>query len=61
MTPTNKLRFVERTESRREPNSGSYWVKVRVLQQWWDAEDGDHEDYVRAGGEWRDVPLEGEK
>jgi hypothetical protein len=55
MTPTNRLRFVERTESRREPNSGSYWVKVRVLQQWWAWEK--EPDWP---GEWRDVPLEEE-
>ena len=57
MTPTNKLRFVER-----EVPSGEGFAKtVRVLQQWWDAEEGDHEAYVKAGGEWQDVPLEEEE
>ena len=55
MTPTNRLRFVERTIG--EPNSESYWVKVRVLQQWWEP------DYPGSAwsGEWRDVPLEEEE
>ena len=57
MTPTTKLRFVERLV----PASEHPDKVIRVLQQWWDAEDGDHEDYVKAGGEWRDVPLEVEK
>lgn len=58
MSPTNKLRFVERTESRREPNSGSYWVKVRVLQQWWEPECPESAWPDKCPGEWRDVPLE---
>ena len=60
MIPTNKLRFVERAVL--VQGHGHYLQKVvRVLQQWWDAEDGDHEDYVKASGEWRDVPLEEEE
>ena len=59
MTPTNRLRFVERTESRQGPEGGSYWAKVRILQQWWEPE---YQEF-NAGktGEWRDVPLEVEK
>lgn len=58
MTPTPKLRFVERKDFTDDPANP---VIRCVLQQWWDAEDGDHEDYVKAGGEWRDVPLEKEE
>lgn len=50
MTPTNRLRFVEReVASPRWPN---ILKKVRVLQQWWEEFGG--------RGEWRDVPLEEE-
>ena len=58
MTPTNKLRFVEREiESGRHGNYVAV-VKVRVLQQWWEPE---YQEF-NAGktGEWRDVPLEEE-
>ena len=61
MTPTNKLRFVERQMEVDFPLFGAVAKTVRVLQQWWDAEEGDHEAYVKAGGEWRDVPLEEEE
>ena len=64
MTPTNKLRFVEREVQVPAPKFGpniTKGVKIRKLQQWWDAEEGDHEAYVKAGGGWRDVPLEEEK
>ena len=54
MIQTNKLRFVERTESRQGPDGGSYWAIIRVLQQWWQSVH--HPDE----GEWRDVPLEEE-
>ena len=45
MTPTNKLRFVER----HYPDA-----TIRVLQQWWGYE------IDESIGEWRDVPLEEE-
>ena len=45
MTPTPKLRFVERDLG---------YAKIRVLQQWWE-----HTEW-NAPGEWRDVPLEKE-
>jgi hypothetical protein len=52
MTPTAKLRWVERFQ----PVIGTnYGGTIRVLQQWWDFE-------TFAGeGEWRDVPLETEE
>ena len=46
MTPTNKLRFVEREV----PCGDGYSKTIRVLQQWW--------GYEHSIGEWRDVPLE---
>jgi len=60
MTPTPKLRFVERDsyshngEHFREPH------KVRILQQWWEGEKWNEEFTQILSGEWRDVPLETE-
>jgi hypothetical protein len=66
MTPTPKLRFVELDG----PMMGFYKnidgsettmrQKIRVLQQWWEA---DITDIVagKTQGEWRDVPLEKEQ
>lgn len=65
MTPTNKLRFVERDcyikngEAFREP------FKQRVLQQWWATfrtfSDGyGYQTVELEGGQWRDIPLEEE-
>lgn len=56
MTPTNKLRFVER-----EVPSGEGFAKtVRVLQQWWEDQSTDVHWVNGNPGEWRDVPLEEE-
>ena len=64
MTPTNRLRFVERTITKQTPVPGTAYVlseglEVRILQQWWEPE---YQEY-NAGktGEWRDVPLEEEE
>jgi hypothetical protein len=56
MTPTPKLRFVERiVQFQIEPMSNTTIGKtVRILQQWWD---NDIPGW-KAPGEWRDVPLE---
>jgi hypothetical protein len=64
MTPTPKLRFVERVDgfeqydvkvTERHGTEVCYRPKtVRILQQWW----GIEEDL--SIGEWRDVPLEEE-
>ena len=55
MTPTNKLRFVERLHPHIAHQT------VRVLQQWWEEP---IEVVIRLQrlpkGEWRDVPLEKE-
>lgn len=62
MTPTNKLRFVERDSYSK---NGEHFVmpfKIRVLQQWWSiglAEISKDSSKVN-DGEWRDVPLEKE-
>ena len=48
MTPTNKLRFVEREQR-------------RVLQQWWEGQPIDVHWVNGNPGKWRDVPLEEEK
>ncbi len=57
MTPTPKLRFVERkdfTEDLANPRT------LRILQQWWEDKSTDMY-YPDGNGEWRDVPLEDEK
>ena len=60
MTPTMKLRFVERDiGGRHEPQK-----LIRILQQWWQREDrevwsidGVIEEIIPGRGEWRDIPL----
>ena len=69
MTPTPKLRWVERTFKRNVvDNDGRVLIKDsvvigRILQQWWEASPhtavGTEPFHGR--GEWRDVPLEDEK
>lgn len=57
MTPTNKLRFVERAV----PSTGAnYPIQiVRILQQWWDFEYNIIDTVVeKKSGEWRDVEVE---
>lgn len=53
MTPTAKLRWVERKEnaSISDPVYVHYVRTVRVLQQWWD------KDYDDDFGEWRDIEI----
>ena len=59
MTPTNKLRFVERNDSN-APRT------LKILQQWWENSmtinlgwTGDMPIGL-AKGEWRDIPIEKE-
>jgi hypothetical protein len=73
MTPTNKLRFVEREVSepveQREREQINRVVKKRILQQWWERPSmgtlsmgfGDPIPIGEVHGEWRDVPIEQEK
>ena len=60
MTPTPKLRFVERVVS--APEYGENIGKtVHILQQFWVTTDEPYHEWLRlGGGEWRDVPLEKE-
>ena len=54
MTPTPKLRFVERDDE-------TSWTPktVRILQQWWEPEKNIIDMVAgKTQGEWRDVPLE---
>ena len=66
MTPTPKLRFVERDSYSRNGEHFREPHKVRILQQWWEKSmtinlgwTGDM-PLRKAEGEWRDVPLEKE-
>jgi hypothetical protein len=52
MTPTPRLRFVERFVPVIGTNYGS---TVRVLQQWWQVASTGQ---ITTNGEWRDVPVE---
>ena len=63
MTPTPKLRFVERiVQFQIEPMSNTTMGKtVRILQQWWEPERNIIDMVAgKTQGEWRDVPLEKE-
>ena len=64
MTPTPKLRFVERIiQLQIEPMTNTTMgKKVRILQQWWEPERNiiDAVAEKKTQGEWRDVPLEEE-
>ena len=60
MTPTPKLRFVERINPMyTQPDGSVIGNKIRILQQWWE---GSEFDFITGqnAGEWRDVPLETE-
>jgi hypothetical protein len=59
MTPTNKLRFVERYAP--SPEHGKNVSKaVRILQQWWEDDSTDVHWIDGNPGAWRDVPIEKE-
>ena len=70
MTPTNRLRFVER-EVQLHPfyktvNEKGEFVPatqtVQILQQWWEVENLTGAFYPQGvAGEWRDVPIEQEE
>jgi hypothetical protein len=70
MTPTPKLRFVERFEIiEQRPNGLSTGRTVRILQQWWEdhnkvnhvTKSGDDPWVNHYLGEWRDVQIEKEQ
>jgi len=56
MTPTPKLRFIERLV----PITETTGTRVRILQQWWEGEKWNEEFTQILSGEWRDIPLEQE-
>jgi len=57
MTPTPRLRFVERQHGYKSMSSGEFIGNtVHVLQQWFTYDI----DYPTEKGEWRDVSLEKE-
>ena len=64
MTPTPKLRFVERPINICTSPDGtvSHGTMVRILQQWWEPERNiiDAVAEKKMQGEWRDIPLEKE-
>ncbi len=59
MTPTSKLRFVERHIQVGAETTAPITTRVRILQQWW-APHWIEGDLGVPKGEWRDVPLEKE-
>ena len=59
MTPTAKLRFVEREVI--VSDAQMIAKNVRILQQWWEWPDSFDVITAQPAGEWRDVPLEKEK
>ena len=71
MTPTPKLRFVERQVLvPYELQTNVTQIKtIRILQQWWEdhkktigvSQTGDGPMVKHHPGEWRDVPLEEEQ
>ena len=64
MTPTPKLRFVERKVAMhpfyKDVGGGTAYQTYHVLQQWWENKSTDVY-YPNGNGEWRDVPLEKEQ
>ena len=69
MTPTAKLRFVERDSYSHNGEFFRHPHKETILQQWWEnrnmrlavqAFDEYGTPIARYQGEWRDVPLEQE-
>ena len=60
MTPTTKLRFVERTVTLRMITDTTLETqRMKILQQWWEAETGDWitATEFRLHGEWRDIEV----
>lgn len=60
MTPTMFMRFVWRDEVVERTEHSVTTRKVRVLQQFWQAKDGNHEVAFGAkvlSGVWRNVPM----
>lgn len=62
MTPTNKLRFVEREITTPISETIGKIETVKILQQWWEKDpyrlDATGEMIGEIKGEWLDVPVE---
>ena len=56
MTPTPRLRYVEREQRNYWAEGIAHVTIIKVLQQWWQ-----DTDFNPSSGEWRDVPLEKEE
>jgi len=65
MTPTPKLRFVERKVAMhpfyKDVGGGTAYQTHHVLQQWWEDKVWFNQSTQEFSGEWRDVPLEKEE
>jgi len=67
MTPTSRLRFVEREIGYSKTGNITDLHTVRILQQWWEKSVTINLGWTgemplrKAEGEWRDVPLEEEQ
>ncbi len=59
MTPTPKLRFVERVIA--VPATDGMGRTIRILQQWWEDKEWFNQSTQQFNGEWRDVPVEKEE
>ena len=57
MTPTPRLRFVERDSYSKNGEHFAQPFKMKILQQWWAIE---RDGQITPTGEWRDVPVEKE-
>jgi hypothetical protein len=60
MTPTNKLRFVEREKVTVDLFCNASYQKIRILQQWWEGKTWNANKDQLLDGEWRDIPVEKE-
>jgi hypothetical protein len=61
MTPTAKLRFVERDSYSHNGEFFRHPHKETILQQWWVAPNSFDMITGQPAGEWRDVPFEQEQ
>ena len=72
MTPTARLRFIQRDgpmmgfHKNSDGSETTMHQKIRILQQWWEDNEWTHVSKFDANGiriapgEWRDVPMEAE-
>ena len=58
MTPTPKLRFINRKVPATMSDDVPHTYTLKILQQWWEDNTFMAPDSAVHHGEWRDVPLE---